>query len=158
PTRRVGSNAANIGAAIWLGTDFNGSLPWPTHASSPMTTMRVPPLTVRSRDRTGLVTTTPLYCSTPLTVMEIRYESTFSRPFVIALTSKDGMAIGNEASGDSPVACDGSVPIEGAGAEVAPLVAPDAVGAPDPAPPQAANTRASGMSSAPARPAVVMRV
>ena len=34
-----------------------------------MTTIRVPPLTVRSRDRTGLVTTTPLYCSTPLTVM-----------------------------------------------------------------------------------------
>src|SRR6188768_1304759 len=112
PTTIVGSNAANIGAAIWLGTDFNGSLPWPTHASSPMTTTRVPPLIVRSRDSTGLVTTTPLYCSTPLTVIEMRYESTFSRPLAIALTSKDGTASGNEASGDTPAACDGTVPVD----------------------------------------------
>ena len=96
-----------------------------------MTTIRVPPLTVRSRDRTGLVTTTPLYCSTPLTVIEIRYESTFSRPFVIALTSKDGMAIGNEASGDSPGRLRRRQCRSEAGAAVAPLVPPDAVGAPD---------------------------
>ncbi len=67
-------------------------MPWPIHASSPMTTIRVPPATVRSRDRTGLVTTTPLYCSTPLIVIETRYESRLARPAVIAPMSNDGMA------------------------------------------------------------------
>ena len=72
PTIIVGSNAANIVVASWAGTALSGSLPVATHASSPMTTIRVPPLIVMSRDSSGLVTTVPEYCSTPLSVMATR--------------------------------------------------------------------------------------
>src|SRR5678816_325232 len=114
-----------------------------------MTTTWVVPLISRSRDRTGFVTTVPLYCSLPPTVITTWYESTLARPLVISLRSNDGIANGRDPSGASV----STAPVDGTGAAVVPLVPPLALGAPDAVPPpQAARTSASGMNRTPARP------